>query len=290
MKSILVTGGQGYIGQQLVSSLLEDDANVTVVDRNSKPLCLAQVFYPQDCELFFLQQQMYFNLPNLADVLGRATQFDYLVHLAHCHIDSPNFNAMEIAANYRTLISVLEYCRVSKTPALIVLPSAPLYPHAKFDLSQSEQLVKYYVAHHSIDIKILRLVHVFGPGELRINRPTSITWQIKNAVINGETVDLTKCNTNIQQYVHVIDAVQCIKHILEENPKGVIFDSSNKLANTTYEQIIQNLQFTGICVENRSNSTSLSCENAVENLLKWKPKINLETHLYDWMLAGCPVD
>lgn len=290
MKSILVTGGQGYIGQQLVSSLLEDDIHVTVVDRNSKPLCLAQVFYPQDCELFFLQQQIYFNLPNLADVLGRATQFDHLVHLAHCHIDSPNFNAVEIAANYRILVSVLEYCRISKTPALIVLPSAPLYSHAKFDLSQSEQLVKYYVDHHFVDVKILRMVHVFGPGELSLNRPTSITWQIKNAVINGETVDLTKCNTNVQQYVHVLDAVQYIKLLLNDEHKGFIFDSSNKSTDTTYEQIIQNLHFTGIRVENRSSGACLSSENIVENFQEWEPKIDLETHLYDWMLAGCPID
>jgi nucleoside-diphosphate-sugar epimerase len=266
MKSILITGGQGYIGQQLVSSLLEDKAHVTVVDRNSKPACMAQVFYPQECELFFLQQQMYFNLPNLADVLGLATQFDHVVHLAHGHIDSPVFDASEIAANYRTLISILEYSRISKTPILVVLPSASLYPHAQLDLNQSEQLVKFYVDEHHIDAKILRMVHVFGPGELRLNRPTSITWQIKNAIINGETVDLTKCNTNVQQYVHVFDAVRCIKHLIFDEVKGLVFDSSNTSPLVPYDKIIEGLHFTGVRIENRSSGASLSSENTFENL------------------------
>jgi nucleoside-diphosphate-sugar epimerase len=290
MKSILITGGQGYIGQQLVSSLLEDEVHITVVDRNSKPPCRAQVFYPQDCELFFHQQQLYFELPNLADILGRAPQIDHVVHLAHNNIDSVEFDADGVASNYRILFSVLEYSRISKTPLLVVLPSAPLYPHAQFDLTQSEQLVKFYVEHHSVNAKILRLVNVFGPGELRHNRPTSFTWQIKNAIISGETVDLTLCNTNVQQYVHLFDAVQCIKHIILDCPDGMIFDSSNKSPSVTYEQIIETLHFTGVRVENRSNRKSLSIENKIEDLPNWSPKISVETHLYDWMVSGCPVD
>jgi UDP-glucose 4-epimerase len=207
-RSVLITGGLGFIGSNLARRLVElGDVDVAVVD----------AMLPD-------QGGNSFNLDGLTDRLkvhvssigNEATIYhlvsgvDYIFNLAGStsHIDSMQHPRHDLELNCAAQLTLLEACRHFNPRVKIVFTSTrqvygkPLYlpvdeQHrvAPPDINGIHELAaeNYHLLYHRIyglRSVVLRLTNVYGPRQLLAhNRQSFIAWFIRRA-LDGDVIEL----------------------------------------------------------------------------------------------------
>lgn len=256
MKTILVTGGAGYIGSHTVVELLKNpDFDVIIIDNfsNSNPEIINRLYeiterpikiYHRDCK------------EQLDDILSEH-KVDAIIHFAAYKsvgesVDNPiryydnNINSLlnmlDTAKyfgikNFVFSSSCSLYGNLKELPATEESPlSEPESPYAYTKLI-GEQILKDF-SKVNTDMKIISLRY-FNPvgahesgliGESPINKPNNILPVICNSVETGEEMLVfgddyeTRDGSCIRDYVHVSDIanahVLSVKHLMSDESKS----------------------------------------------------------------------
>src|SRR5687768_4016354 len=124
-KNVLVTGGLGFVGHNLVKSLISDHGcRVTVVDdcRNSKLEVLGADIERVEFKLISVLDSAFLHL--LSDQ-------NYVFHLACIQISAAGDNAnLDLRVNAESTLNILEYIRHNPLPSLerfVYTSSASVY-------------------------------------------------------------------------------------------------------------------------------------------------------------------
>lgn len=245
MKTILVTGGAGYIGTHTVVELSKSGYDVIIVDNfsNSNPivlnklnkLCLSEggkspIFYDRDCRNGF------------DDILSNH-KVDGIIHFAaHKSVGDSVDNPLEYYDNnINSLLTVLDACKsfgirnivfssscslygdVKSLPVSELTPiSDPQSPYAYTKLV-GERIIKDFCKVNEINGVSLRYFNPVGAhesgtiGEFPISNPNNIVPVICDS-INGDPITIfgdnyeTRDGSCIRDYVHVSDIARA--HVL----------------------------------------------------------------------------
>jgi UDP-glucose 4-epimerase len=180
---VLVVGGAGFVGSNLVKRLLnEDPAQVVVVDNL---LSAERENLPEDPQLEFIHE-------SINDAVGHiGTEFDYVFHLSTYHGNQSSM-ASPIADHENNLVTTLNLCQhfsgiarlkklvyssagctvAHKTHDAPVATSedAPIsaYHDSPYQISKivGEMYLNYYWAQHGLPAVKARFQNVYGPGEV----------------------------------------------------------------------------------------------------------------------------
>jgi UDP-glucose 4-epimerase len=243
MKTILVTGGAGYIGTHTVVELLKDENyNVIILDNlsNSNPLILNRLkkivdktirFYSRDCR------------DNLDDIFTD-NKIDGVIHFAAFKsVGDSVKNPLEYYDNnINSLINLLNTCKRFGVSNFVFSSSCSLYGNVSVlpvteetELSEpespyaytklvGERILKDFCKVNDINGIALRYFNPVGAhesgliGESPINKPNNILPVICNSAQNGEEIIVfgndyeTTDGTCIRDYVHVSDIANA--HVL----------------------------------------------------------------------------
>jgi len=243
MKTILVTGGAGYIGTHTVVELLKDENyNVIILDNlsNSNPLILNRLkkivdktirFYSRDCR------------DNLDDIFTD-NKIDGVIHFAAFKsVGDSVKNPLEYYDNnINSLINLLNTCKRFGVSNFVFSSSCSLYGNVSVlpvteetELSEpespyaytklvGERILKDFCKVNDINGIALRYFNPVGAhesgliGESPINKPNNILPVICNSAQNGEEIIVfgndyeTTDGTCIRDYVHVPDIANA--HVL----------------------------------------------------------------------------
>lgn len=238
MKTILVTGGAGYIGTHTVVELLKDDNyNVIILDNfsNSNPLIINRLkkitnklvrLYRRDCR------------SNLDDIFSD-NKIDGVIHFAAFKSvsDSVENPLAYYDNNINSLINILETCKRFNVDRFVFSSSCSLYgdvlsgdlpvneetllsnpesPYAYTKLIGERILQDFLKSNSNFKIISLRYFNPVGAhesgliGESPINKPNNILPVICSSV-NGEKMTVfgddydTPDGTCIRDYIHVSD-------------------------------------------------------------------------------------
>lgn len=183
-KSVLVTGGLGFIGSNLVRQLLEQGAKVTVLDN------LNPKYGGNPYNLFTVKDKVVLHIEDILnqDLLANLLpEQDFVFHLASqtSHMDSMTEPLNDLDINARATLQLLELCRkLNPKLRLVITSTRQIYGKAQYlpvdekhplnpvDINgihklAAEQYAEMYYKHHGIQSSLLRLTNVYGPG-LRI--------------------------------------------------------------------------------------------------------------------------
>lgn len=254
-KKILVTGGLGFIGSNLVRALVDGGNQVYVVDN---------LLRGQGGNMFNLSgyENRFEYLPYSlysAQTLKMIPQMDVIYHLAAQtrHFVSMQRPITDIHINVQNTIKLLETCRRVNPHAQIVftstrqvygipkyLPVDEAHPVSPVDVNginkySAEQFCQLYARVYGVGTTILRLSNTYGPrmGLKGASLPLIAHW-IKN-LFSDSPLDIWNGDL-IRDFSYVDDVVQAllIAQTLEEKKAGIyniggirssLFDLANNM-------------------------------------------------------------
>jgi len=206
-RTILITGGLGFIGSNLARRLVDLGARVTLVDS------LIPDYGGNRFNLAGYEERLYLNIADVRDPYSmRALVQDkeVLFNLAGqvSHIDSMTDPMADLEINARAQLSILEACR-HENPAIKVVYAGTRQQYGKPDyLPLDENHLQhptdvngvnklagewYHIVYHSaygLRTSSLRLTNTYGPRQLmKHNRQGFIGWFVRLAV-EGKTIQL----------------------------------------------------------------------------------------------------
>ncbi len=213
MSRIFVTGGSGFVGQNLVSRLLKDGHSVSISAR------------PNESILEGVEETFYLDLDRI-DV--NTKMYDTVIHLAANNDTRCSDECAMWKANVSDPITFIEKCSLirkvifasstaiygdSRAPYLETDSPNPLniYARSKLDFEQWAMMgPKYNILGEKIDFIGLRFCNIYGPGEEHKGSRMSMIGQMLRKVINNEVVSLFKYGDQRRDWIYVDDIVDGI--------------------------------------------------------------------------------
>ncbi len=297
-KTILVTGGAGFLGSHLIDSLLSNGANVTVVDKISE-IGTKNINHVLD-KITVLDCDITAN-----GALDKIKPPDVIFHLAAVAVPSFCESNQELAfrVNVHGTFNVLRYA-LDKNVEKVVFPSSaqlygrypkylPIDEHHPIEISGSvynatkkigEELCNLFYEKHGLPVVWFRLFNCFGPRQSTDYLIPTVISQGLNGKIElwneKPTRDFTFVGDTAAALIKGAETRWCGGPInIGSGREVVIGDIARRVADSLGAEIVfQNREVSGcmrMCCDKRR----------AESVLGWKPATQFETGLQetiDW--------
>ncbi|SDO06392.1 SDR family NAD(P)-dependent oxidoreductase [Alkalicoccus daliensis] len=252
MKTILITGGAGFIGSHTVELLLRRDYQVIILDnlssgdRNNVP------------------EQAVFIEGDIRDEKGTARIFaeysiDGVIHLAAQSKVGPSVerpeedmainvlgtvNLLQAAQKYHTrkfvfASSAAVYGHVEELPVTEASPTAPLSPYGTSKLA-AEAYIQMFHRLYGFEIGILRFSNVYGPRQTAATEAGVITIFI-DQLLAGEAPTIQGDGQQTRDFVYVEDVAAAIFASLEQPQQDNPVYNVSTSSQTSVETLLKKL-------------------------------------------------
>ena len=278
-KKILVTGGVGFIGSNLVKALFEKGFKVTSLDNYSTGLKSKEI-----------EGVEYQNL-DISEINSINNNFEICFHLAAQSRVQPSFELPEesLRVNAMGTSSVLEWARKKNTKVIYAGSSSKHHnpsdsPYAMYKYL-GEEICKLYKNSYKLNVEIARFYNVYGPGENIDEKYGNVIGIWKSKIEKGEPLPIVGNGEQRRDFVHVDDIVDgLIKIALSpsshedawELGSGINY-SINELFNLF--KLKFNVDSINIPDQPGNYSKTLRENDDMINLLDWKPQDRLKSHI-----------
>lgn len=309
-KSILITGGTGFIGSHLAESCVEEGFDVVAFDRynpNNHWGWLEQSEYRNDVKVILGDIRDYDSVYKAMQGCGAVFHLAALIGIPYSYVSPLAYIRTNIEGTY----NVLEAAKNLKTEQVLITSTSETYGNAQYTpidenhplVGQSpysatkiaaDQLALSYFRSFELPIKIVRPFNTYGPRQSSRAVIPTITAQLlngKNSIELGKlspTRDLTYVSDTCNGFIKIFQSDSLFGEVTNIGVNSEI--SINDLVH-----FIANLMDVSITIESsndrvrpkNSEVERLVCDNS--KLLKhthWKPKYTLEqgiSEVIEWM-------
>lgn len=216
VKSVLVTGGSGFIGGALVKRLMKECQWVVNYDIKNDP-----------CNdiLNFVRFKSMLETYEVGLVYHLAAQ--PIVPIAN----KDPYHTLQ--TNIQGTLNVLEACAQLKIPCIVASSDkaygeadtpytvdSPLNAKYPYDVSKAcaDKIAQVY-ADRGNDVKIVRLCNVFGPGD---THPTRLIPHLIKSYLNGERPVLRGDPSMVREWMYIDHAVEVYLHAHESEWRVIV--------------------------------------------------------------------
>lgn len=236
---VLVTGGAGFIGNNLVRRLLQNEvSNIVIMDNQSSGMA---VFLPNDPRITFVGMDID-KMDKLNFVINQH-EFDYVFHLAahFANQNSVDHPFSDIQTNIVGTVSLLEILKFHKSLRKFVYASSScvygtasqmnedtyIYPsETPYSINKytAELYTQYYAHLFHVPTVSIRIFNTYGPYELAGKYRNVIPNFIEKA-LNGEDLVITGTGRESRDFTFVEDLIDLmIAAALSPSKEGEIFN------------------------------------------------------------------
>ena len=295
---ILITGGMGFIGSNLIDLLLQEKHNIIVLTKSySKKKNISHI---QD--KIKVEKVDITNHRKLSNIIEQYKP-EMIIHLAGETSHSKSFEnpLKDIDSNAKSTLFLLEKIRemqlkcrfilgstfivIGKPKKLPVNENSPCNPTTIYGVNRlaGEQYCKIYHEVYGIDTISFRITNSFGPREQIVAKKNAINFLIHQAY-RGEKITIFNEGKFFRDLIYISDVVSAIKIIMKKGKSGNLYwISSNKktwfykLGNMLEKLTNAKTKF----VETPRYTKKVDVGNFVVDNSKlrslgWKPKISIE--------------
>ena len=213
-KTVLITGGTGFIGRNIVNELLPYVKNIIIFDRTIK--------YTWDSDKITYIKGDLLNDTDINHLYSY--DFDILFHEA-ANVDTTCSDEINMVnTNFTAFKKLISLCE-TKLAKLIYASSAATYGNTDCPNSvgvneiplniygRSKLMMDNYIRENKDTLKItvigLRYFNVYGNGETHKNNMMSMVTQMKHKIQNNIDVNLFEYGEQKRDFIYVKDVAKC---------------------------------------------------------------------------------
>ena len=285
MMKILVTGGAGFVGTNLIKRLLDDGHKVVSLDNYSTG--------KEENEIDN-KNVTYFNVD-----LRDAVDFDFFMekpdliyHLAALPRIQPSFEfpAITFEANVLGTLNLLEWVRNKENDIPIVYAGSSSFhggvyknPYT-FTKWQGEEVIQMYNKLFDLPMAICRFYNVYGPHQLTEGEYCTVIGIFETQYKNGDELTITGNGEQRRDFTHVYDIVDGLVKcgdalVLDTNKykvNGQIFELGRG-ENYSINVVAQSFDVGYTYIPERPGEVkeTLCTDTTAKELLDWNPTIDL---------------
>ena len=271
---ILVTGGAGYIGSNLIKHLKKTtDAEITSLDNyftGSKQNHIKGVKYIKG---------------DTSDIINLKKQ-DVVYHFGEYSRVVPSFKDVEylMKTNLLGTSKVIEQCKKWNAKLIYSASSSKfggnenLSPYSWVKAKMVE-LIKNYNEWYGLDFEICYFYNVYGENHIKKGTYATVIGIFETQYKNKETLTVVSDGNQTRQFTHVNDIVNALGLILNQNKNNEWHLSSDieyKIIDVA-KMFTDNIKI--IPARNGERYKAVSIENNTKEILNWKIKHKLEDYI-----------
>ena len=276
---ILVTGGEGFIGHNLINRLIKEKHEVHSLDNKS-----SSSNYNINSECNYISG-------DVENICLLDKDFDLIYHLAALVRVQESFNNPEktIEVNTMGTQKVCEFARLTGAK-LVYAGSASRHTNpylSPYALSKygGEEICKMYRATYGLDIEIARFYNVYGPGEHLDDKESSVIGIWRHKIKHKKILNIVGDGEQKRDFIHVFDIVDGLWRI---GIKSLKHKDAWELGTGEMTSILElsnmfKIQFKCAFnfIEDQPGNVreSIVINNDASLLLGWKPKRSLINYI-----------
>ena len=234
-KKVLITGGTGFIGKNVVAELIKRGYEVHSL--------VFPPFAPEQKGL--VQYEMNLMDSNAVDKFLSEHHFENLIHLAWyvgkgCHIADQNIdwtistlNLLTSFQKYggKTFVGAGTISEYEYKFGYLLEDETPTSPETLYGESKNSvyKIAKTFCKQHDMNFKWPRIFNLYGPNE----KPQRLMPSVINSCLKGEDVKVSDC-LKFQDYLHVEDTARGIVEVFESEIQGAVNICSGKPVQLRY--------------------------------------------------------
>ena len=276
---ILVTGGAGFIGTNLIKKLLSEGHDVVSIDNYNTGL----ISNHQDGA-----EYINFDIRNIDSY--SYWKPDMIYHLAAIARIQPSFEKPYdyFTTNANATFKLAKYCSDNNIPLIYAGSSSHHSGKFKnpytFSKDIGEEIIKLYQTHFNLKASITRFYNVYGPYQLTEGGYTTLIGAWEKLIEQDQPLVIYGDGEKRRDFTHVDDIVNALTLILDKQVWGRIFElgrgenySINEIASMFDKPIIYKEDKPG-------EAQSTLCDYTLaKELLGWEPKLNIEDYIKNYL-------
>lgn len=274
--NILVTGGAGFVGTNLIKSLLSEGYTVVSVDNYNTGL---KSNHQNGC------QYVEFDIRNISDYSAWG-DFDVVYHLAAIARIQPSFQDPEnyFTTNANATMKLARYCASKNIPLIYAGSSSHHSGKFKnpytFSKDIGEEIIELFQLHYGLKSSIARFYNVYGPHQLKEGGYTTLIGAWEKLIEEDKPLVIYGDGEKRRDFTYVDDIVDALKLILEKQAWGHIFELGRG-KNYSINDIAAMFNKPVVYKENKPGEAqeTLCIDNTARNILGWEPKTNIKSYI-----------
>jgi len=318
MKKVIVTGGLGFIGSNLIDLLLKKNFFVINLDKvtyssnfyNTKEFSKNKKYKFIKCDI---------NNRKLKDIFIKYKPSCIFNLAAETHVDRSiddpkDFIQSNIVGVYNLLECFRNFSKKNKTKLIHIstdevygdiltgrssekYPYSPSSPYAA-SKAASDHLVSSYVRTYKIPAMVTNCSNNYGPKQ----HPEKLIPKLIYNILNNKILPIYGKGTNSREWIHVKDHCEALIKVYEKGKVGEFYNigSNKNLNNLDVCKTLLNISKNKInlgknvkisFVKDRPGHDIRYALNSskIKKTLKWAPKINFKKGIeltFDWYLKN----
>ena len=277
---ILVTGGAGFIGTNLIKSLLKKGHEVISVDDYSTG---KKENHIEGCE--YIERDILDIYPH--EYLG-IKEPELVYHLAAKSRIQPSFLKPEdyIKTNFNGTHNIVKLCLKKNIP--LIYAGSSSHHSGKFEnpytfsKDMGEEIIQLIRKHYTLRASIVRFYNVYGPYQLTEGGYTTIIGRWINNIENNIPCEIYGDGTKRRDFTHVDDIVNGLIKILERGNYQDDYEFGRG-KNHSINEVAEMFGITPIYKEDKPGEAqnTLCDNNAAKKSLNWSPVVDLKDYIYE---------
>ncbi len=280
MSNVLVTGGAGFVGTNLIKRLIIEGHNVVSVDNYNTGLSNN---HQDNVEYIFGDIRNKINYEKYGN-------FDVVFHLAAIARIQPSFEKpteyFEVNAN--GTINIVEFCYRRNIPLIYAGSSSHHSGKFKnpytFSKDVGEEITELYQKHYNLKSSIARFYNVYGPHHLKEGGYCTLIGAWEKLIEENKELVIFGDGTKRRDFTHVDDVVDGLYRIYTKEKWGYVFEFGRGKNYSILEIANMFGKLYRFEKDKIGEAQTTLCDNKIAHeLLSWTPKKNIEDYIKNYL-------